>query len=159
MSSLPSRDRWLEWGGLSVADFPGLPAQRRRVWLAPKFVEQRVGMEDWPLDRDRFEGPKAQVDYVLQHYAEGARRFQEGFDYKKLRTAPFPIYELRTRDVRVFGFILGRGEFCAVATLPKSSLRGKGSYEAPIQDVIDFVSELKIPPPKYSKDQIDGIYR
>ena len=159
MQTVPTRDHWLDWAGLHIAEFPDLPMQRRRVWLSPHFVEQFDRMETWSKDQDLFEGPKAQVQYVLQHFAEGARRFQEGYDYTKLKLSSFPVYEFRTRDVRVFGFLLGRGEFCAILALPKSGLRKRSDYNWPIQFVINFKSELKIPPPKYSKERIDEIYR
>ena len=120
MQTVPTRDHWLDWAGLHIAEFPDLPMQRRRVWLSQHFVEQFDRMETWSKDQDFFEGPKAQVQYVLQHFAEGARRFQEGYDYTKLKLPSFPVYEFRTRDVRVFGFLLGRGEFCAILALPKS---------------------------------------
>lgn len=159
MPSLPDRDQWLEWSGLKLAAFPNIEEPRRRIWFSPKFDEQLKAMGNWELDQDKEEGPKQQVEIALNNYAEGAHRLQDGWHYKALRPAPFPIYELRTRDVRIFGFLIGRGEFCAVIAARKADLRRRKDYEPMIQTVIDFVAGLTIPPPKYSKDTFDGIFR
>ena len=159
MASVPTRDQWFEWSGLRQLGFPNLAGGRRRIWSSPQFLVQMNEMENWPLDRDRRAGPKQQVEYALQHFSEAKHPLQPDWHFKEKRASACSIYYLRTRDVRVFGFLLGRGEFCAVFAEPKSSLRKQTDYEAPFQEVIHFIRELKIPPPKCSKDAFDDIYR
>ena len=159
MFSTPNHDSWLKFAGLAIADFPQLEAPRRRVWLASSFINQFKDMDSWSKDQDKVEGPKAQVQYILQHFAEGIRRLQDGFDYKLLQLSPLPVYELRTQDVRLFGFAIGRGEFCVVFACLKRILRNREDYNSLVAMVTQFVKNLKIPSPKFSKEPIHEIYR
>lgn len=145
--------------GLRRAVFPGLVKSRRRIWVAPELMDHLSSESKLDWDQDEWESPNAQVKYILQHYAEGYFRLQAGWDHKKLRAIPVPVYELRTRDVRVFGFLLQRGEFCAVLAKPKKELRNRSDYDEPINSVVSFVTALGVPPPKFSKEPIDAIFQ
>lgn len=156
---LPKRERLYEYTGLKPVEFSNLKNCRRKVWLSAYFAEQFQEMDYWNLGLRRQESAKEQVSYILNFYAEGAHRLDDTFHYRALKGFDYPVYELKTQDIRIFGFLLRPGEFCAVLAKPKGDLLRYKLYEKPIKEVISFIEELLLPSPKFSKDRFDAIFK
>lgn len=158
MHGWPTREEMLAaTGKLHELEFGCCAVPRRKVWAASEFVSELDAMHSWPWDRDEFEPPRAQAKAILRQYVEGERRLVMDWDYKLLRNGSEPVYELRTRDVRIFGALVERGQFCTVRALPKSELRSRDSYQPHIDYVRSFVRSLAIPPPRFHQSRIDDV--
>ncbi len=162
MYGLPSRSEFLaNTGMLEPIEFFGLALQRRRVWASAEFLMELEAMKQWPKDRDQYATPRQQVDAILREYVEGDRSFVDGYDFKRLRLSPSSsagaVYELRPRDLRIFGAMVAKGEFCAVRALPKSELKKPHLYQPHIEHVRKFINSLVIPPPRIHDSRVDDV--
>ncbi len=142
--------------------FPNVRTARRQVWYTAWFASAFTAMHNWPASRSAEANPRDQTAALLQDYIEGERLLVPDWDYKRLRTTPEPnppepVYALRTQDVRIFGAMLARGEFCACYIMPKSELREAAKYQPIIEHTREFIRNLGIPHPRFHKSQIDDV--
>ncbi len=155
---VPDRSSWLHASAaLEPLEFEGLLRPRRRVWASAEFVLVFEAMRGWPMDRDGYESPRKQTEAMLREYSEGQRRMVDGYDFKRLRRPPEAVYEFRPRDVRIFGAMVSKGEFCAVAAMPKSELRNAQSYQPFIEKTVEFIRALAILPPRFHASRFDDV--
>ena len=155
MKSL-TREDWYRFAGLlKVRTDRHIP--RRRIWLSDTFFRQfKEKSYDFRKDRSEY-SPKSQIDGIFSIYMRGDLRLFENSNYKKLDPRYPNVYELKTHDFRIFGFLISKGEYCAVLLEEKRNLRNIKSYKAFIERTKIFIRDLKIPNPKVNKDEIDEI--
>lgn len=99
-------------------------------------------------DAQRNLSPYEQVEQRLYDYCLG-RPLAYDRDRKLLTPAGFSVWELKTTDVRLFGWLPLRRHFIAVCGEMKRNLRTIGSYRPFIDQVVAFRSDLDLDPPKF----------
>lgn len=128
---------------LEVGEFP-----ERRVYVSEDF-------EDWVCDvlpnvsRDRGGlAPHEQVDELLNEFVLG-RPLAYEVGRKVLDPVTNYVWELKTADVRVFGWFPKKGTFVAVCGELKKHLTKRIDYDPHIKSVVGFRDNLDLDPPKY----------
>lgn len=101
------------------------------------------------LERDRGSlKPDEQVDRLLWEFVTGKpMAYQQGAENLEPKTAA--VWELKTIDVRIFGWFAARGTFIAVNGALRSSLKPWEKYAPYIEEVTDVRDGLDLDEPKF----------
>lgn len=110
------------------------------TWLVTTLVNA-------PKDRNRNLRPFEQAEQILFDFAIG-RPMAYGLHYRKLDPLAQHVWELKTEDVRLFGWFPQRAHFIAVCGSLKNAIRKARDYAPFIQKVIDFRTALELDEPK-----------
>ena len=130
-------------------DFDDDELPQRIVCFAPGFTTwlSRTLAKVEPL-HGRHLTPHEQVEQILYEFAIG-RPMAYSVDYRKLDPPVLAhVWELKTQDVRLFGWFAKRGHFVIVCGELKDNLPKRSDYMPYIQKVISFRDVLDLDEPK-----------
>jgi hypothetical protein len=99
-----------------------------------------------PRDLDKTLPPINQLDSLATQFVRGVR-FVYGRDFKALDFLGYCVWELRTYDVRLFGYFYRRGIFIGVGGVLKKELANNKAYLAYRKQVRDFMQRIDLDPP------------
>lgn len=117
------------------------------------------------LDRGRLQAadpPLEQVDYFLHRWIVG-ETIRYGRWFNDLMPRKHEIWEMKTADTRIFGWMYRRLQFIAVfgdyADLYKRTANrpSKRHYDTAIQKVLSARSQLDLDPPKFATGTFDDL--
>lgn len=134
--------------GLDPGLAPGVQPERL-VYLAPRMVEWLA--EKLPeLASDRFLEitPEEQVSDLFERFCSG-EELMVGTAFKILHPKNDAVWELKTGDVRVFGWFAQIDVFVAVSADSKNRIEEYGLYRGYIDTVVRFREELALDLPKF----------
>lgn len=95
------------------------------------------------------EAPDEQLDALLHDYITGAPLSYDK-RFKKLNPRSQDVWELKTADLRIFGWFYRRNVFVAVAGEEKRRLQDLyGMYAGYVGEVVRFRNDLPLDEPKY----------
>src|SRR5262249_38215357 len=95
--------------------------------------------------------PFEQVDQKLRDFVLGLPMAYE-VDRKQIEGHPYFIWELKTVDIRVFGWFASKGVFVAVAGAMRRNLKpANKKYSRQIDRTVAFRSALDLDEPKFIK--------
>ncbi len=120
----------------------------RRLCVTPDFDQWLTAvLPNLPKDRGRNLTPLGQVDALFHDYVIGRPMV---YDHARRRLDPQNnnIWELKTEDVRVFGWFARRSHFIAVTAAMRKDLVPASRYTPFITDVAAFRQNLPLDPPK-----------
>ena len=122
----------------------------RLLYMLPKFnnwltVELPGLGSTWNIE----ESPAEQLDALLADYASGLA-LQFGTQFKWLRPVEKGIWELKTADIRVFGWFPKRDVFIAASADTAERLKTMtGLYRGYIDEAVRFRENLPLDEPKF----------
>ena len=120
----------------------------RFIYLAPSFEAAIVArIAGQPKVRGRNLRPIEQVEMVFYEFVVG-RPMSYGVNIKKLEPVGHHVWEMKTEDTRIFGWIARKGCFVAVDVEMKSNLTTNALYTPFIESVVAFRTQLNLDPPK-----------
>jgi len=134
---------------------------RRWVYGFPEF-------QDWlqytlpKLDRGRLQAPdlpEEQVDNVLYRWLTG-KEIRYSRQFQDLMPGTDEVWEMKTADIRIFGWMYRPLKFVAVfgdyADLYKGARRSR-SYDDARQRVVNERNKLDLDPPKFAAGKFDEL--
>lgn len=133
----------------------------RLVFAYPKFVEWAQNV--LPLTQSSIaelaEQPDEQVDALLHDFISGVR-MGYGKRYKRLQPGEQEIWELKTADIRLFGWFARKHVFVITAGEEKKRLNViEGLYGGYRNEAARLRDTLDLDPPKYIPgDEIDDLF-
>ena len=125
-------------------------------WEMPdRYVTHTTDWDTWfeqqlkqvAAKRGRNLSPYEQVEQILYDFVTG-RPMAYGVDYKKLEPIGQNVWELKTPDVRVFGWLVRKRHFVAVCGDLKDNLTTMKAYRPHVKTVFEFRNTLDLDPPK-----------
>lgn len=120
----------------------------RTIYVTPSFNTWMDNvLPTLPKDRGRKLTPQQQIWQTFFDFITGKPFFYPD-DRRRLTPDSEYVWELKTEDLRVFGWFPEKGKFIAVTVEMKKNLRSKKLYEPFIDDVITFRSTLSLDEPK-----------
>ncbi|HWL18474.1 MAG TPA: hypothetical protein VNS33_02315 [Bradyrhizobium sp.] len=121
---------------------------QRVLLFTPDFEDWLVNdLPAFPCDRGRDLSPYDQAEQIAYEFVVG-KRLIFGQDHRKLDPLTRHIWELKTTDVRLFGWFPLRAHFIAVCAAMKKDLIPSSKYSPYIQRVIAFRDGLDLDEPK-----------
>lgn len=121
----------------------------RAVYFAPGFNKNDLEqLEKLPRKRGRDLTPIEQIEQILFEFVIG-RRFAYGSDHRKLDPLTQHVWELKTEDVRLFGWIPLKAHFIIVRGELKDNLIPSKKYTPYIDQTIAFRNQLNLDEPKF----------
>jgi hypothetical protein len=137
-------------GSLVRVDVPLDPGelQMRLFYGRPPFIHwlvQRLPSE--PADRGGRQSPAEQVDDLLHRFITG-RPLANERDLHPLRPTAHCVWELKTIDVRIFGWFPNRDVFVAVNGAMAKLVKDMGIYGGFRNEVCTFRDRLDLDEPK-----------
>jgi hypothetical protein len=130
-------------------DFEANEFPTRWIHIAPTFptwLEKTLRSE--VADDGRNISPYEQVEQVFYEYALG-RPMVYGRDRRKLDPLTQHVWEVKTPDVRVFGWLPQKRHLIVVCGTMKRDLKPSKKYDPHIQNVITFRNGLDLSVPKF----------
>jgi hypothetical protein len=120
----------------------------RHVYFAPKF-DHWAGTSLRALKRDRGRDldPREQVEQTLYEYVIGLPMHYD-LDYKRLDPQIKHVWELKTEDVRLFGWFARRKHIIIVKGEMKYNLKSRRDYAPHIAETDEFRAGLELDEPK-----------
>jgi hypothetical protein len=120
----------------------------RYVYFSPDFQKwYSTVLPSEPRDRSRREFPFDQVETKFYEFILG-RPLVYDHDRKKLDPIGHHVWELKTPDVRIFGWFAKKGHFVAVCGEMKNRLLNNKNYDQFVQKCVEFRDSLDLDPPK-----------
>lgn len=119
----------------------------RYAYFAPAFDVSLSALRAIGCLHGRKLTPYEQTERILYDYVIGVR-LAYGSDYHPLDPLGFHTWELKTPDVRLFGWFPRRRHFIIVCWRLKDDLKPAAKYASPIQEVVDFRNLLDLDEPK-----------
>lgn len=127
-----------------------------KAWSNPcRYIYAAPGFASWfqdvlptlPTNRGRNLSPPEQVNEGFYEFVVGHEMIY-GEDCRKLEPVGEHVWELKTTDVRVFGWFPRRSTFVAVAGAMKKNLKKFKNYQPFIASVVTFRDALPLDDPK-----------
>lgn len=127
------------------------PAEQeaRLIYAIPEFIawldtvlsnmESVLGAEDTPLE---------QVDALFANFAEG-QPMQMGREFRQLKPGSHGIWEMRTPDIRIFGWFPQKDIFVAARGNDASFIKEHRLYAGYIGEVVRVRDGLDLNNPKF----------
>lgn len=91
--------------------------------------------------------PLEQVAVCLEDFCSGAE-LSYGFSFAPLHPNENSVWELKTPDIRIFGFFNARDVFVAVVADCATRIKEIGLYAGYVGEVVRFREQLDLDPPK-----------
>jgi hypothetical protein len=130
-------------------DFEADEFPSRWVHLAPVFAKwQETVLPRETSDRGLLISPLEQVEQRLYEYCLGRPMIYDR-DRKILEPQSAHVWQIKTPDARLFGWLPARRHFIAVCGEMKSRLLHNDNYKPFIAQVIAFRNALNLNAPKY----------
>jgi hypothetical protein len=131
-----------------VPDLEDLELPERVMYFAPEFEAWASSTLKAALrDRGRDLTPYEQAELICYEFIIG-RPMAYSVDYRKLDPHGAQVWELKTEDVRIFGWFARKAHFVAVGGALKKDLRKAKDYTPHIQKVAKFRNILDLNEPK-----------
>ena len=127
--------------------------EERQISLAPDGVVWLTTiLPTETADAGRKITPLEQIEQIFHDYITGKVM---AYDTQRKRLEPDAnfVWEFKTPDVRVFGWLPRKRHFIVVTGQMKRNLKPRKLYKSYIQQVVAFRDGLKLDPPK----QLEGI--
>lgn len=122
------------------ADLRADEFSERKICMAPEFCDWLDGtLRKKPKDRGQLL-PYEQVSEVFRRFIVG-KRMHLNSDLNKLVPHPKGVWEVKTKDVRVFGYFYQKREYVAVSGGMKADIK-RGKYGAHVKGVETFRKSL-----------------
>lgn len=106
-----------------------------------------------PRDRSRQLTPSQQVDVILRDFVLG-RPLNYGRDHRRLEPHADQVWELKSEDLRLFGWYVREEMFVVVEGHMRKELRPKSAYTPVIERVVAFRAALDMDEPKTWRPEI-----
>jgi hypothetical protein len=135
--------------GLVARIDPELANEDRYIYALPRFrkwIESTlVGMaSSWNIEVS----PLEQFDELLDRFCSGDFLIV-GHDFKCLHRHENGVWELKTADLRIFGWFYLRDTFIAAAAEAKWKIEESGLYHGMIEQTVRDRDRLELDPPKF----------
>jgi hypothetical protein len=129
-------------------DFDRHELPERIAYFAPEFDEW-LGMVLWPLAPTRGHqlSPFEQAEQILYEFVVGMP-MAYSVHYRKLEPLAAHVWELKTRDVRLFGWFAKKAVIVLVCGELKEKLTIGRNYKPYVGKVVAFRDALDLDPPK-----------
>ncbi|MFQ5534690.1 MAG: hypothetical protein ACE5EM_07715 [Sphingomonadales bacterium] len=134
---------------------PGLgPSEQyyRMLYASPQFLnwlERQLKNE--PKDRHRNISPYEQVNQLFYEFVCGSQMVYDE-NMKKLKPLGSNVWEMKTTDVRIFGYFYRTAKFIAVCGEMKKRLRRSRAYDPFKAEVGNFMNHVDLNPPKAMRE-------
>lgn len=132
---------------LYQTDLDGLPAVRW-MYMTPRC--KKVICEDLPSWTSRWkiaETPTQQFDALMDQYLTG-EAMDYGTSIKVLAPTDKHVWEMKTQDLRLFGWFYKKGIFIATALDLADRVKGPNLYNGYRDEAVRVRSEIDLRPPK-----------
>lgn len=131
-----------------VPDLDDDELPERLALLSPEFEAwAQTELKPCPCLGGRFVTPFEQAEQILYEFVVG-RPMAYSVHYRKLDPIGLHVWELKTPDVRIFGWFPRKCHFIAVCGELKNRIRRAKDYAPYIQRVLDFRVQLDLDEPK-----------
>lgn len=121
----------------------------RYIWLIPSSMTKALAhIAAQKKDRGRDLTPIEQVESALHDFCIG-RPLSYGKHARNLEPQPNGVWELKTTDVRIFGWFAARSHFIAVCMEMKKFLKSKNLYDPFLGQVRCARDKLELDDPKF----------
>ena len=121
----------------------------RLLYGSPRFINW-LGRTAPQLQRD-WHGrlsPDEQLYDLFRRFLSGGRLEYEN-EFHELKPLELDVWELKTTDVRIFGWFVGKCVFVAVSADLKNRITELGLYPGYRDEVVRFRDKLDLDEPKY----------
>jgi hypothetical protein len=136
---------------------PELPAHELeiRLFLAServaKWIEEKLPELKQDLDREL--NPVEEFYALMANFC-GGTVLEIPRDFHPMRAVGRDgnhqgVWELRTIDLRIFGWFPVKDSFVAVSAHPAKKVKDEGLYHGPVNEVVDFRHRLNLDEPKF----------
>lgn len=126
----------------------------RLLFATPDFI---AWLEDYlpyyDRDRDHRLSPNEQVESIFHEYIANPQ-FRGGGYFQNITPQREGIYELKTTDIRIFGWFWRPRQFIAVSGEMKKTLKGR--YDIYRKNAVATRESLDLDEPKFVKESIIG---
>lgn len=120
----------------------------RLVYFAPGARTRIVGkLQPLPRVRGRNTTPLEQFEQIIYEFAAG-KPLAYSVDRRKLDPLEQDVWELKTPDVRIFGWVARKAHFIIVDGEPKDKVSRYKLYAPYVRAVVTFRGQLDLDPPK-----------
>lgn len=131
----------------------------RKLYATPEVVEwitEQLPNIEQMVDSDI--KPNEQLRSILRQYLTGKPLIQNRM-FKKLSPATNDVFQLKTPDLRIFGWFLKKDEFIATAINSMENVKKYDLYHGYINEVVRFRENIDLDEPKclYGAEQDDVI--
>jgi hypothetical protein len=131
-----------------VADLEPQELPERFIYFAPAFERWLCDiLPTLPRDRGRDLSPLEQVEALFYDFVV-KRPMVYGQTYRKLEPLTAHVWELKSEDIRVFGWFARRATFVAVVGQMKKHIKPRKLYDPFIDATRVFREALDLDPPK-----------
>ena len=125
----------------------------RALYFSPDFVEWLENiLPDKTADRSRDLVPADQVEAFFDRFLTDEHMSGVG-DFQNITPQSHGVYEMKTTDVRMFGWFYRKGIFIAARGCMKKDV--KGNYDAERKVVEIFRDSLDLPPPSFIRGKLN----
>ncbi|MGJ3263753.1 MAG: hypothetical protein ACFE0R_11015 [Salinarimonas sp.] len=117
----------------------------RRLFVAPtvaQWLQRDLGGRDTSVIGNAL-SPLEQIDSLFERFVSG-RALDHGRQFKCLRPAEKAVWELKTDDVRIFGFFTERDCFVALFANFTDTVKDYGLYRGYVDEVVRVRTALAI---------------
>jgi hypothetical protein len=121
----------------------------RRVYMLPrarKWIEEKLPLLESVLGVQ--ESPQEQLDALFYEFCSG-QRLQTGRRFKKIRPRENGVWELKTADLRVFGWFCMKDCFVVTACNDATATKDHNLYRGYCDEAVRLRNALDIDEPKY----------
>lgn len=120
----------------------------RWIHQASAFPGLFASLKNEQPDAPRPLSPFEQVEQALYDYCIG-RPLAYDYDRKMLNPKQYGVWEIKTADVRVFGWLPERRHMIVVSLAMKRDLIPSSKYKPYVSGVVDFRDKLNLDYPKF----------
>ncbi|WP_138379182.1 hypothetical protein [Luteithermobacter gelatinilyticus] len=120
----------------------------RVLYLSLELVEWiNTTLSGMPRRAGRDLTPLEQVDNIFSNYISGKKMVGE---YQKLMPQKYAVWELKTADIRIFGWFVRQRVFIATHADTATNIKGQKLYRKYIKKVRDYRKRINLTNPKYT---------
>lgn len=103
-----------------------------------------------PTEKGAAKAPEEEFDDLLFNFISSKGEMRYGKTFKDLMPARDEVWELKTYQLRIFGWFYRKDQFVAVRPGLKAELRnGSAAYQKAINTVLDVRTALLLDEPKF----------
>ena len=122
----------------------------RRIFGLPEVEKwMREDLPKLPTEPRAAMSPPLELDDLLFNYISSKGKLVYNKTFKDLIPAQNEVWELRTYQLRIFGWFYRKDDFIAVFASPKRALKGPAAYADAQKKVLSARERLPLDEPKF----------